>query len=312
MNQLIPRPQTGHLHTLKRWFVATRPAFLSVTLVAVLIGFASALHDGYAIAPIPALLTLLFALVAHAGANVLNDYYDALNGCDFAESDRIFPFTGGSRMIQNGVMTPRAVGILGAALLLSVIPAGLWLTLHSARGLLHIGLLGLVLAWGYSAPPFKLQSRGLGEFGITASWLLVVVGANYVLSQHFNFTPIASGSGLALLVANVLFINQFPDIRADRSAGKGTLVVRLGARQARWGYPLIAVLSYGWVVCMVALQQLPVWALVSLIPAVLSTKASLFLLRHAEQPTLLTPAIQWTIGAALVHGALMAVSLFFA
>ena len=80
---------------------ATRPAFLSVTLVGVILGLCSASADGAFRSPLLALVTLLFALIAHAGANVINDYYDAISGCDEANVDRIFPFTGGSRFIQN-------------------------------------------------------------------------------------------------------------------------------------------------------------------------------------------------------------------
>ena len=48
---------------------------------------------------------MLLALVAHAGANVLNDYFDARNGADDANQQGLFPFTGGSRLIQNGAVS---------------------------------------------------------------------------------------------------------------------------------------------------------------------------------------------------------------
>jgi 1,4-dihydroxy-2-naphthoate octaprenyltransferase len=242
---------------------------------------------------------------------VVNDYYDALSGCDAANQDRVFPFTGGSRFIQNGVLSQRAVGVLGYGLLAAVIPAGLWLTAHSAAGLIWIGLAGLVVGWAYSAPPLKLQSRGLGELGITAGWLLVVVGSDFVQRRLFDFAPVAAGLGFALLVANVLFINQFPDVRADAQAGKRTVVVRLGVARARWGYALIALLCYGWVLAMVLLRQLPFLALVSLLPAAASFQAQAILHRHAAEPQGLAPAIKMTILAASLHGLLLAATLAF-
>ncbi|MFZ9646565.1 MAG: prenyltransferase, partial [Fluviibacter sp.] len=60
---------------------ATRPAFLSVTLVGVLLGLCSAQSDEVFRSPLLAAITLIFALIAHAGANVINDYYDAISGC---------------------------------------------------------------------------------------------------------------------------------------------------------------------------------------------------------------------------------------
>jgi 1,4-dihydroxy-2-naphthoate octaprenyltransferase len=295
-----------------RYFAATRPAFLSVTFVGCLVGLGSAAASGIAIDPTLATVTLFFALVAHAGANVINDYYDSLSGCDVGNDQRVFPFTGGSRFIQNGVLSQRAVGRYGYALLAAVIPAGLWLTAVSAPGLIWIGLMGLFVGWAYSAPPLKLQSRGLGEFGITAGWLLVVAGSDFVQRHGFSFAPVAAGLGFALLVANVLYINQFPDIRADAQAGKRTLVVRLGAQHARYGYALIALLCYGWVIAMVATAHLPPLALVSLLGAVPSFVALRDLWRHAGVPPRLTFAIKLTILAAVVHGLLLAGALTLA
>jgi 1,4-dihydroxy-2-naphthoate octaprenyltransferase len=295
-----------------RYFAATRPAFLSVTFVGCLVGLGSAAASGIGVDPTLATVTLFFALVAHAGANVINDYYDSLSGCDVGNDQRVFPFTGGSRFIQNGVLSQRAVGRYGYALLAAVIPAGLWLTAISAPGLIWIGLMGLFVGWAYSAPPLKLQSRGLGEFGITAGWLLVVTGSDFVQRHGFSFAPVAAGLGFALLVANVLYINQFPDIRADAQAGKRTLVVRLGAQHARYGYALIALLCYGWVIAMVATAHLPPLALVSLLGAVPSLVALHDLWRHAGVPPRLTFAIKLTILAAVLHGLLLAGALTLA
>jgi 1,4-dihydroxy-2-naphthoate polyprenyltransferase len=306
----MPQPLEPTLATLPnpflRYFAATRPAFLSVTFVGVLLGLSTAATTGMALDPTTATLTMFFALVAHAGANVINDYYDSLSGCDAANDGRVFPFTGGSRFIQNGVISQRAIGLYGYGLLAAVIPAGLWLTYVSAPGLILIGLAGLLVGWAYSAPPLKLQGRGLGEFGITAGWLLVVVGSDFVQRHAFDFTPIAAGLGFALLVANVLYINQFPDIRADAIAGKRTMVVRLGAQHARYGYALIALLCYGWLIAMVATAHLPPLTLLSLLGAVPSFLALRELWRHAAVPPRLTLAIKLTILAAVVHGLLLA------
>ncbi|MBI5791536.1 MAG: prenyltransferase [Rhodocyclales bacterium] len=303
-------PTLDALHNpLLRYFAATRPAFLSVTFVGCLLGLATAAHGGVALGPALATATLFFALVAHAGANVINDYYDAISGCDAANTERQFPFTGGSRFIQNGVLSLRATGIFGYALLAAVVPAGLWLTAVSDPGLILVGLAGLVVGWAYSAPPLKLQSRSLGEFAITAGWLLVVVGSDFVQRRGFDFSPVAAGLGFALLVANVLYINQFPDVKADAGAGKNTMVVRLGVESARWGYALIALLAYGWPLLMVLLGRLPLLALLALLPLVASVAAARVLWANAGRPEQLAPALKLTILSASAHGLLLAIVL---
>lgn len=297
---------------LLRYFLATRPAFLSVTLIGCVLGLAGAASGGLPIDPAKAVLTVLFALVAHAGINVLNDYYDAQNGSDAANTERLFPFTGGSRFIQNGVLTLRQTGRFGYALLVAVVPAGLWLTAHSAPGLIAIGLSGLALGWTYSAPPLKLMSRGLGEIAVAAGWLVLVIGADYVQRGRFSFAPVAAGMSFALLVANLLYINQFPDVKADAAAGKRNWVVRLGVDEARWGYLAIAILAFGWLFIMIEKGHLPAVAAMAAFPIVLSFRAARELLHHASEPRHLAPAIKMTIAAALSHGALLSAALVFA
>jgi len=293
-----------------RYFLATRPAFLSVTLVGCLLGLAAAKAGGAVLDPLKATLTVFFAMVAHAGVNVINDYYDS--GTDGINAERLFPFTGGSRFIQNGVLSLSATGRFGYALLLSVIPAGLWLSLNSAPGLMLIGLAGLLVGWAYSAPPLKLMSRGVGEFAVAAGFLLIVLGADFVQRGEFSFTPVAAGLGYALLVANVLYINQFPDCKADGAVGKRTVIVRLGPLSARWGYALIAVLAHVWLIVQVGRHALPPVAAIAALTLMFSLKAARILMAHAAEPGELEPAIKLTILGANLHGAALALALFLA
>jgi 1,4-dihydroxy-2-naphthoate octaprenyltransferase len=292
-----------------RYAAATRPAFLTASLMACLLGLAAARHDGIALNPELAAVTLLFALLAHAGVNVLNDYYDALNGTDAQNTERIFPFTGGSRFIQNGVLTMAQTRNFGFALLSGVALAGLWLMLRSAPQLWYVGLAGLFIGWAYSAPPFRLNSRGWGELCVAAGFLLITVGTDFVQRKGFSAAPFVAGLSYALLVANLLYINQFPDRKADTAAGKLHWVARLEVQQARWGYVLIAALAYGWLLSAVALDGLPVLALLTVLALPLSVKAARLLLRHAAQPQQLGGAIRLTIAAMLLHGALLSLGL---
>ena len=298
-------------HPLLRYFLATRPAFLSVTLVGCLVGLATAYAGGVDIDLANAIVTVLFALVAQAGVNVLNDYYDAESGADQLNQERIFPFTGGSRFIINGVHSARQTRIFGFALLGAVIPAGLWLAWQAGPGLIAIGMAGLFVGWAYSAPPLALVSRGLGEVAITLCWLLVVIGADYVQRGGFSPMPALAGLSYALLVANLLYINQFPDRASDAAAGKRTLVVRLGADAAKWGYLLIAIVAYGWLVAMVAGEHLPRYAAAAALTLVVSFSAARHLIAHAAQPAELASALKLTILAANLHGLVLAAALAF-
>lgn len=294
-----------------RYFAATRPAFLSATLVACLLGVASALHAGIAIDSLLAGMTLLLALLLHAAVNVLNDYYDALNGSDDANTERLFPFTGGSRFIQNGVLTRSQTARYGYGLLVLAMLGGLWLAWRCGTGLLFIGAAGMFIGLGYSAAPLKLNARGLGEACVLTGFLGVVVGADFVQRQTFSLQPLLIGLPYALLATNLLYINQFPDRRADAAAGKRHWVVRLPLARAALVYPALAALALLWLAALAASGALPLPALLAALPLALSFRAGSILRRHAGVPSRLRPAIRLTVAAMLAHGILLAVCLFW-
>lgn len=288
---------------------ATRPAFLSVTLVGVILGLSTAKVDGVFNAPVLAGITLLFALIAHAGANVLNDYYDALSGCDAANVERIAPFTGGSRFIQNGLLSTHQTAIFGYALLITVIPAGIYLLAESGPGLLAIGLCGLFAGWAYSAKPFKLQSRGFGEITITIAWMMIVIGSDYVQRGSFAPTPFIAGLAYALLVANVLFINQIPDIKADAASGKGTIIVRYGLGIAPIGSAAFYLGTTTTLLIGIKAGLLPADSAFSLLFWVPAALALIRLYKHSTDKVALTLVIKLTIISALLFGILNIIGL---
>lgn len=302
-------PKTPTQLDVKLLLRMTRPGFLSITAVACLLGVASAGTGDGQIDWLLALLTLMLALAAHAGANVLNDYHDALNGADAANQSGLFPFTGGSRLIQQGRVTPEQTGTLALWLLGGVALGGLMLAWVTGGGLLLLGLAGLTLGWAYSAPPFKLMSRGLGELAVALAWGLIVVGADQVQRRAWLPLPAVAALGFALLMANILLINGYPDAVSDAAVGKRTLVVRLGQRPAAGLYLLLALLAHGWLIGTVLLDWLPASALTGLISLPLSLAAGGLLWQRAGQPTRLQPAILLTICAGLFHGLGLAAGL---
>lgn len=291
----------------RRLLFATRPAFLSITAVGVALGLACAWRSHLPINGLTALVTLVFALFAHAGANVVNDFHD--RDTDAINTERLFPFTGGSRFIQNGVLSARAMALFGYGLLASVIPAGLWLIGQLGQGLFWIGLLGLFVGWAYSAPPLRLAGRGLGELAIVAGWGLVVTGSDYVQRGAFELQPIIAGLVFGLMVANLLYINQFPDATADAAVGKLTVVARLGRRAAVGGYGAIALCAGFNLLAAVATGLFPPITLVAFLALIPSFQAGRLLSDNAEEPEALGSAIRKTAGAAHLFGLLLAAAL---
>lgn len=294
-----------------RYFVATRPPFLTITLVGCVLGMASALSDGLSINVALALATMLLAITAHAAVNVHNDYCDHENGTDARNVARVFPYTGGSRFIQNGVMSPTAVRRYAGALFVFTIVGGLVLVARLGWGLLAIGASGVASGWAYSAPPLRLNSRGFGEICVAFTFGLVVVGADFVQRGEAAYTPVWAGLAYAFLTTNILYINQFPDRIADRDAGKLHWVARLPVAQSRWGYLLLMLLAVSGLILPVALGYLPRGAALGLVGMVPAAAAARTLMAQAGNPQALAPAIRQTIAAAHLVPLLTAVGLWW-
>ena len=294
---------------LAAYFAATRPPFILATVMPIFLGLGYSVYDGHAINWINAVLTLLAGVLLHAAINVLNDYYDSLNGTDDLNQERVFPFTGGSRFIQNEVLTRRQTLVYGLSLVLAVMVIGICLISQTGIILFWLGLFGLLLGWGYSAPPLNLNGRGLGELSVLAGFGLLPLGAYLVQTGELSLMLVLVSLPVGLLTANLLYINQFPDRKADIQAHKLHWVARLSPDVARWGYVLIALLAWLTLFVLIATGVLPVLASISALPVLLSIKAARILLRNAEMPQNLTPAIQMTILVMLAHGALLTLAL---
>jgi len=274
-------------------------------MVAVLVGLSGAVASGVPFDAPRAALTLLGALLAHAGANLVNDYHD--RDADAANPGGLHPYTGGSRMIQRGLFEARSIALYGYALLAAT--AALGIALAAGRPQLWgVGAAGLLLAIAYSAPPLRLSARGIGEAVIAAAWLLVAVGADVAQRGDWSMAPVVAGLPLALGVAAILLANGYPDRRADEASGKRTIVVRLGPHGAARAYLGLAVAGGLWLAGAVAVGALTPWALAGLLSLPLSFGAAGRLGRHRDDhPAVrLLPAIRATIAAAHLHGLLVA------
>jgi 1,4-dihydroxy-2-naphthoate octaprenyltransferase len=291
------------------YIAATRPPFILASVMPILLGLAYSVFENHTLHWPAAVLTMLAGVLLHAAINVLNDYYDALNGTDDLNTDRIFPFTGGSRFIQNGVLTRHQTLVYGLGLMLAAGSIGLYLIGHAGMTLFWLGLFGVLLGWGYSAPPLSLNSHGLGEISVLTGFGLLPLGAALVQTGELSLALLLISLPVGLLTANLLYINQFPDRKADIQARKLHWVARLSPLTARWGYVLIALLAWLLLLSLVVTGMLPVLALLAALPAVLSFRAARVLLRYADRPENLAPAIQLTILAALAHAALLALVL---
>ena len=218
-------------------FHASRPQFLVASAAPVLVG--SCL--GYATVgsfnwPL-FILAMLGIMAIHSGANMANDYFDHLSGNDWANKNPT-PFSGGSRYIQEGILSPKTI-LLTALVALTVGSAlgVVIILLTRSVFILALGLVGLLGGFFYTAPPVKLGYRCVGEFVIALLFgLFPVYGSYYLQTQVIDTIPLLPALIVGILIFLVIFVNEFPDLQADAAVNKRTLVVRLGVPASIWIY----------------------------------------------------------------------------
>jgi 1,4-dihydroxy-2-naphthoate octaprenyltransferase len=221
----------------RRFLLATRPAFFTASVLPVLLGTAWGYRQSGVLDLSAFLVALAAVICAHAATNVLNDVYDDASGADIGNDDRLHPFTGGSRFIQNGILTRGEMARWGT--LLAGISVALGLVLVALKGfpIIVLGAVGLALGVLYSAPPMQLSARGTGEIAVGVGLgMLPVCGAAWLQSGTVTPATVLLSLPVAAWVMNILVINEVPDARADARAGKRTLVVRMGLNGTRFLY----------------------------------------------------------------------------
>ncbi|MFH1854709.1 MAG: 1,4-dihydroxy-2-naphthoate octaprenyltransferase [Candidatus Omnitrophota bacterium] len=296
--------------TIKPWLKAIRAPFFTATIIPVILGSVIAWHDTGSFAWIRFWLTMIGILLIHTGTNLANDYFDHLSGCDKANTTPT-PFSGGSRVIQEGLIAPKKIlyASLASFILGSVI--GIYLNYLCKGNLVFIlGLAGVFLGFFYTAKPFHIGYGSLGELAVGAGFgPLVVMGSYYVQTETLSPRIFFISIPIGILIALVLFINEFPDYSADRSVGKKTLVVSLGKKRAIVLYQALLTSVYFITVSLIIFRFLPAMSLIVFFSAPLAIKALVVSGKNFDKVYELLPANALTIGLHSLIGLLLSAGI---
>ena len=281
----------------RRLFNATRPKFFPASVLPVLAGTAWGFAVSGNFDAIVFGLALLATVCVHAGANVINDVGDDAGGTDRQNDARIYPYTGGSRFIQAGIMSASAMARLGISLLAVAGIAGLVLVSLRGEVVVWFGAAGMTMAVLYSLGPVRLSAIGLGEFAVGIAFgVLPVTGAAWLQSGVIDTASILFALPISAWVAAILLINEVPDIEADAATGKRTLAVRLGNGGTAVLYSLIHLAAAAVTVWLAVSGDLPMAApVVPVLLLILAFKAATGIrIGVADRPRL-TGAIEATL-----------------
>ena len=253
---------------LKLYFLETRPQFLLLSVVLAFLGTSIAWYDGtfhlhYAV------LAFVGLLLAHISVNVLNDYFDYRSGIDLATKRT--PFSGGSGILPAATLRPGQVFWLGLIAFLLSVPVGVYFVLVIGWPLLPLMLVAAMCVLLYTPLLLKMGwpewAPGVGMGA------LPVLGAYFVQTGEYTLTAVVASIPSGILVHNLLLLNEFPDVDADREGRRKTLPIILGKERASLVYSALIVATYAWIIVGVAAGAMPVLSLVALLTLPLATKA---------------------------------------
>jgi 1,4-dihydroxy-2-naphthoate polyprenyltransferase len=207
--------------------------------------------------------------------NASGEIFDFDSGADLevAPQDRS-PFSGGKRVLVDGLLTRNQTIFISAVGYAMGIAAGFAIVIWKEPAILWIGLVGVLCAFFYQAPPLKLSYRGLGELAVATCYgPLICLGTYLVQRGKIEIGPLLASIPLGLLIANFLLINEFPDASADAKADKRTLVVRLGRQRASRVFAVIFGVAFGMLFSfpVLGLPRAIVFGAVAVIPAAAAT-----------------------------------------
>ena len=210
--------------------------------------------------------SFLGVYLIETGKNAVNEVVDYMSGVDrFITPDKRNPFSGGKKTIVDGLLNLKETAIIALVTLFAAAVIGLYISIAREPKVLWIGIAGFLISIFYSLPPFKFCYRGLGELAIGLTYGPLVVSGTYIVQTHtINLEVLLSSLVIGFLIANVVWINQYPDYEADAKGNKRNWVVRLGKKRGIKVYILLYVLAYLCLFILIYFAQNPLLLLVLL------------------------------------------------
>ena len=255
-------------HTLKEWFLATRPWSFPASAMPVLVTLAYLFWQQYDVCWWKGLWCVLNIVVFHAAGNTWSDYHDFKSGVDNSE-------TAGGVAITSGQFEPGEIRGLSMALLVVAVVSGISIVICTGLPVLYLGLAGFFLTLLY---PF-LKYRALGDVDIFLTYsLLPILGTSFVSTGEIHYGALWLSVPIGLITVAILHINNLRNMEYDKKAGISTFAMRIGAKWAVAVYGIELLLPFVWIVACALCGVFPWWSVLALIavaPAAANVKKSM-------------------------------------
>ncbi len=299
-----------HGEKMKNWKLILGPMRLPFVILApacVLVGLGTALWSKGQVNWFYFVLALIGGVAAHISVNAFNEYFDFKTGLD-AHTQRT-PFSGGSGTLPSNPELARSAWITAWVTFAIVGLIGLFFARVWGWTLIPLGILGLILLYGYTVWMTRnsllcLLAPGLG-FGP-----LMVMGTHFVLTGEYSWVALIASLVPFFLVSDLLLLNQFPDVEADQSIGRRHFPIAAGRKASGYLYIGFLLAAYLVIILGVVFGFLPKFALLGLLTLVLAVKVIRGVLANSENVPALIPSMGQNVLINLITPVLVAVGLF--
>jgi 1,4-dihydroxy-2-naphthoate octaprenyltransferase len=246
------------------------------------------------------------------GKNAINECVDYISGADrYVDTEHQTPFSGGKKTIVDGLLTVNQSAWIGVVTMALAAVIGIVFVLFREPKVIWVGLAGFFLAIIYSLPPFKLCYRGFGEAVVgTTFGPLITNGMYLVMAGRFDVLPLLVSIPIGFLIANVLWINEYPDYEADKRSGKKNGLVRIGKEKGVIVYGLIFAFAYLSVIPIVLYTRNLLW-LLSWLTVPMAVGAVKNCKLHMNDIPKLVSSNDKTVKIYMLTGLLFSVSIIF-
>jgi len=222
----------------QNWILASRPKTLLASVVPVMVGTALAINVGE-FNLLVTLIALVCSLLIQTGTNFTNDLYDYLRGAD--KTSRKGPV----RVLASGLITVKEMKAGIFITFLSSFLLGLYLVYVGGIIILVIGILSIIAGLAYTAGPYPLAYKGLGDIFVFMFFGLIgTMGTFYLQTNEISLAAFLSSIPVGSLITNILVVNNYRDIEEDKIAGKNTLAVKLGKTFTQYQFIFLITVSF--------------------------------------------------------------------
>ena len=272
------------LKKLKIMLLETRPNFLLLTPAVSFVGISVVIAERMAVNVVYFLIAFFGALLVHIAVNVLNDYYDYLSGIDLKTSRT--PFSGGSGILPSKLLEPKSVYILGISSLFIDLGIATYFYIIYGWTIWAFAITGFILSYFYTTLLTKLY---LAEVSAGLGFALISLGIYFTQTGRISSLAAISSIIVGILVMNLLLLNEFPDTKADKEAGRRHIPAVLGLKAASRIYTILNSLLYILTVLFIVAEVFPLWELIIFISLPMAINISKGVMENCYNTSKLIP-----------------------